>query len=428
MQPWNVRDFHLDDLDQLINVWQHSRSAGAHPVYSLSEIIDACSNGVAVVAVTEGKVVGASACKIQDDRAWVVMLAQANEWRDQGLGSALLAGIEGRLATHSIRRISALLPAWETRVRAFRNSDYRVEEDLHYFERTIPVQPKEIGPLSQLGGRLLPHGLWDALAGMQREKDLIEQRLILPLARTELAKSLGLTPPRSVVLFGPPGTGKTTFAKSVASRLDWPFIEVFPSRLASHPRGLAGALRQVFLDIAQLEHAVVFIDEVEEIASARTGAATSPLQGVTNELLKIIPAFREKEGRILICATNFIRSLDKAFLRHGRFDYVIPIGPPDITARKAIWNRYIPPAVSGNIDLDALAAASERFSPADIEFAARKASQQALEHAVQSEQPTRGETTLTTKAYLQAIEGTRATVTETIVKDFLEDIERIARV
>jgi transitional endoplasmic reticulum ATPase len=371
-------------------------------------------------------VVGAAACKIQDDRAWKFMLAQAMDWRQQGLGSTLLAGIEGRLTSQGIRRISALLPASETRIEAFRNSEYRVEEDLHYFERTIPLQPREIKPLSQLGGRLLPHGLWNALAGMQHEKDLIEQRLILPLARTELAKSLGVIPPRSVVLFGPPGTGKTTFAKAVASRLDWPFVEVFPSRLASDPRGLAGALRQVFLDIGQLEHAVVFIDEVEEIASARKGDASS-LQGVTNELLKIIPAFREKEGRLLICATNFIRSLDKAFLRHGRFDYVIPIGPPDLTARIAIWNRYIPPAISPRINLDALAQASERFSPADIEFAARKASQQALEQAVQAPANS-GEPALTTEAYLQAIDGTRATITEAVAKVFFEDIDRIARV
>lgn len=174
LQPWSVRDFHPDDLDQLISVWQDSRTPGAHPVYSLAEIIDACSNGVAVVAVREGRVVGAAACKIQDARAWMVLLAQAADWRDQGLGSALLAGIEDRLTSQGIQRISALLPASETRVRAFRNSEYRVEEDLHYFERIIPLQPQEIGPLSQLGGRLLPHGLWEALAGMQREKTLIE--------------------------------------------------------------------------------------------------------------------------------------------------------------------------------------------------------------------------------------------------------------
>ena len=82
--------------------------------------------------------------------------------------------------------------------------------------------------------------------------------------------------------------------------------------------------------------------------------------------------------------------------------------------------------MSPQIDLDALALASERFSPADIEFAARKASQQALERAVQASQRVPEDEALTTGDYLQAIEGTRATVTEPVVKDFLEDIERYA--
>ncbi|PRB43019.1 AAA family ATPase [Arthrobacter sp. MYb23] len=427
MQPWSVRDFHADDLDQVISVWQASRTDSVHPVYTLSEIIRTCSDDLAVVAVVRDEVIGAVTCMIQEDRAWILMLAQASAWRGQGLGSALLAGLERRLADQGIRRISALLPASETRVKAFRNSEYRFEEDLHYFERILPVQPQEMPPLTHLGGRILPRGLWDGLAGMQHEKELIEQRLILPLARPDLANSLGVVPPQAVVLFGPPGTGKTTFAKAVASRLDWPFVEVFPSRLAADPQGLAAALRQTFLDISGLDHVVVFIDEVEEIASARNGERASVLQGVTNELLKIIPAFREQPGGILICATNFIRSLDLAFLRHGRFDYVIPIGAPDAAARAAIWRRYIP-GTATEVDIDLLAAASERFSPADIEFAARKTSQNAFEQAVlpcRQEQP---EAELSTDAYLTAITETRATVTEATVKEFLEDIERIARI
>lgn len=426
MQQWRVRDYHPDDLDRLVQVWQQSRIKDVHPVYSLSDIIAACSDEVGVVAVANDEVVGAAACRIHDDRAWVLMVGQAEDWRGQGLGSALLAGLESRLIQRGVFRISALLPVAESRVKAFHNSKYSIEEPLIYFERTVPGQRPESGPLSQLGGRLLTRGLWDELAGMADEKYLIEQRLILPLAQSELAESLGVRPPKAVVLFGPPGTGKTTFAKAVASRLNWPFVEVFPSRLASDPQGLAAALRQTFLDIAHLEHAVVFIDEVEEIASARSGEGQSTVQGVTNELLKIIPAFREQDGRLLICATNFIRSLDKAFLRHGRFDYVLPIGPPDTAARKAIWARYIPISAQG-IDLETLARESKRFSPADIEFAARKASQRALEHAVRQEKEMANGSELTTQSYLDAIAQTRATVTESVVSDFLEDIDRIAR-
>jgi AAA+ superfamily predicted ATPase len=98
--------------------------------------------------------------------------------------------------------------------------------------------------------------------------------------------------------------------------LNWPFIEVFPSRLAGDTNGLAGGLRQIFNTINELENVVVFIDEVEEIASKRKGDPPSPTQGVTNELLKLIPTFREKQGHLLIVATNYI-----ALMLHGIHDW-----------------------------------------------------------------------------------------------------------
>jgi transitional endoplasmic reticulum ATPase len=293
----------------------------------------------------------------------------------------------------------------------------------------VPLQPGDVGLLGQLGGRMLPRGLWNKLAGMEHEKELIERRVVLPLVDPDLAEEYGVKPPHAVVLFGPPGTGKTTFAKAVASRLGWPFVEVFPSRLAAGGGdGLALALRETFTEIDELEHALVFIDEVEEIAGVRGGKPPSPLQGVTNELLKIIPAFRERDGRLLVCATNFVRALDPAFLRHGRFDYVIPIGAPDATARAAIWRRYIPAGVLERIDLDMLVEASDLFTPADIEFAARKGSQRALEIAVYGdlqEQPQVGGPE--TADYLAALAETRPTLTKTMVDEFTEDIATIGR-
>ncbi len=150
----------------------------------------------------------------------------------------------------------------------------------------------------------------------------------------------------------------------------------------------------MFADLAELDEVVLFIDEVEEIASARTGVATNPAHGVTNELLKLIPAFREGERRLMVCATNSVHSLDSAFLRPGRFDYVIPVGPPDEPARKAVWHRYLG-ASAAHVDLDRLVEASELFTPADIEFASRKGSQAAFEREV-TERSGRPATTTTT--------------------------------
>jgi transitional endoplasmic reticulum ATPase len=230
-------------------------------------------------------------------------------------------------------------------------------------------------------------------------------------------------PPRAIVLFGPPGTGKTSFAKGAASRLGWPFVELFPSRLAGEsPAGLAAALREAFSLVAELDKVVVFVDEVEEIAGARQPRTASAAQGVTNEMLKLIPPFREQDARLLICATNSVRALDGAFLRHGRFDYVIPVGPPDPAAREAIWDRYLAAIPHGDLDMATIVEESRLFTPADIEFATRRTAQLAFERVLFEH----GTEEVTTGDILHAIGQTRRTLTPELVAEFEQDIQDYA--
>ncbi|MCF3133672.1 GNAT family N-acetyltransferase [Streptomyces olivochromogenes] len=424
MPVWHLRDYRDDDLDQAIQIWDQSRMDDEDRVFPVSEVMAAAKAGqTAVVALVGDELVGMAVAQACGKRGWILLVALASRWRRQGIGSALLAEVERRLRALGIRHISALLPAHAAGTRALENSAYRFRDDLIYYEKLEPPETAHAGVLEALGGRMLPQGLWDTMAGMEREKQVVERRVVLPLTEPELADHYGVVPPKAIILFGPPGTGKTSFAKAVASRLGWPFVELFPSRLAADTtEGLAAALREAFADLAELDSVVLFIDEVEEIAGVRSGKAVDPGHGVTNELLKLIPVFREQDARLLACATNSVRSLDAAFLRPGRFDYVIPIGPPDPTARAAIWGRYLR-AASHTVDVTQLVKASELFTPADIEFAARKGAQQAFEHEVAHRQGRPA----TTEDYMKAIADTRPTLTARAIEEFTEDIEKYSR-
>jgi transitional endoplasmic reticulum ATPase len=424
MPVWRLRDYHDEDLDQAIAVWDQSRVPGSgEPVFSVAEVVAAARAGEpAVVAEVGEEVVGMAVAQTQGDRAWILLLAIGARWRNRGIGSALLADLERRLRSQGVRRICTMTPETATGVAALENSGYHRRGGLVYYEMFEHLGPDQANLLEELGGLMLPPGLWGDMAGMEREKQIIERRIVDPLGHPEVADRYGVRPPKAVILFGPPGTGKTSFAKAIASRLGWPFVELFPSRLAaSGAGGLAASLREAFADLAELDELVLFIDEVEEIATALAGASTAEL-GVTNELLKLIPAFRQHDSRLLVCATNTVHSLDSAFLRPGRFDYVIPVGPPDQPARHAVWQRYLG-AANVHVDVERLVTASEFFTPADIEFAARKGAQAAFEREMLHG---RGEPAVTDD-YLNAIGEIRPTLTAAMLAEFERGKEEFAR-
>ena len=427
MAPWRVRDFHADDLDAVVRLWDDQAASSEASAFSLSDLIAAVRlHEPAVVAVVGEELVGVAVAAVGGDRAWVMRISLAPAWRGRGIGSAMLRELERRLVAVGVHRIQCLLASEsDLGALALEHAGYTARKGMVLYQRLEPVDPGSAGVLGQLGGQIVRAGGWDQLGGMVKEKELIERRVILPLAQPQLAERLGLVPPRAIVLFGPPGTGKTSFAKGAASRLGWPFVELFPSRLAGEsPAGLAAALREAFSLVAELDKVVLFIDEVEEIAGARQPRTVSAAQGVTNEMLKLIPPFREQDARLLICATNSVRALDGAFLRHGRFDYVIPVGPPDPAAREAIWDRYLTVIPHAELDAATIVEESRLFTLADIEFAARRTAQLSFERVLFEG----GDEQVTTADILHAIGQTRRTLTPELVAEFEQDIQDYAGV
>jgi transitional endoplasmic reticulum ATPase len=427
MPAWHIRDFHDDDLDAAVHLWDSPLTSGAAGPFAISERIAAVrAHEPAVVAVVGAELVGSVVATVAGNRAWIMGMTIAAAWRKHGLGSAMLTELERRLVAAGVQRITCVVGSEsELGAEALENCGYSGRSGLRLYEKLEALGPADRGLLGQLGGRMIKPTMWDQLGGMVHEKELIERKVILPLARSDLAERLGLVPPRAVILFGPPGTGKTSFAKGVAGRLGWPFVELFPSRLAGEsPAGLAAALREAFGMISELDNVVVFIDEVEEIAALRGLDSAPAAQGVTNEMLKLIPDFREQADRLLVCATNSVRALDGAFLRHGRFDYVIPVGPPDAEARRAIWERYLDSVPHRDIEMSVVVEATLLFTPADIEFAARRTAQSVFERHLFED----AEEYATTEDLLRCVGETRPTLTQQMIDDFEQDIASFARI
>ena len=136
MPAWRLRDYHDEDLDQAIGVWDQSRGPGsAEPMFSVAEVMAAARAGEpAVVAEVGDEVVGMAVAQTQGERAWILLLAIASRWRDRGVGSALLADLERRLRTHGVRRICAALPDGATGAAALENSGYARRDNLVYYE------------------------------------------------------------------------------------------------------------------------------------------------------------------------------------------------------------------------------------------------------------------------------------------------------
>ena len=278
--------------------------------------------------------------------------------------------------------------------------------------------------LNGLEARRIDRSVWETIAESQPPKQIVNKRIILPLTKPELAHKHAVISPRTIIFFGPPGTGKTHFVHAIAGILQWWFIEISPSILMAEGEDLLGSnLKSCMENTRSLEEAVLFIDEFEEIAGSRNHASRIE-KSITNEFLKQVPLLKQQECQnLMICATNHIRQLDPAVLRPGRFDCIIPVGGLDDESRRRIFEHYLSNTYRGKIDVDKVVSTISLFTPADIEYLFQKVRQEGFEiECVKGD-----DCCVTTEMFLETIPKIRPTLTDEIIEEFEQDCAAYTR-
>jgi GNAT superfamily N-acetyltransferase len=384
--------------------------------YGRSDVVAALhEHQPAVVALTPGgDLVGAVVARVSGSDAHVVAFAIHPDWRRQGIGSALLRKLDQEVIHRGAGRLLAVVQAGQVGEDAFVHQGFTHLEGLHLYARDASMVPEELAIVERFGGSVPDDGLWASMKGFSAAKEILDRRVVAPLAHAELADQLGLRPPAAVLLFGPPGTGKTSFARAIASRLSWAFVELHPSLLGQGVDG-ARALRDALGELGTIDRLVCFIDEADEIASDRAERPDS--QPLVNELLKAVPMFKSRPDRLVVMATNSIAAIDPALLRPGRFDLIIPVGAPDEAERAELCAEFLPAG-----DPAEVATRTPGFTPADFALVAQRAAQLAFDRALDGEAPE-----VTADDVLRAVQLTRPSVSAASVERFAVEAERFAR-
>ena len=225
-----------------------------------------------------------------------------------------------------------------------------------------------------------PAVAYEDIGGLDDELDMVREMIELPMRHPELFGTLGIEPPKGVLLHGPPGTGKTLIAKAVANEIDAHFQTISGPEIMSKYYGESEEqLREVFEDAEEHSPAIVFIDELDAIAPKREEAGGDVERRVVAQLLSLMDGLEDRGRITVIGATNRVDAVDPALRRPGRFDREIEIGVPDTAGREEILQihtRGMP--LDEDVDLDRYADHTHGFVGADLESLAKEAAMGAL--------------------------------------------------
>jgi ATP-dependent 26S proteasome regulatory subunit len=218
---------------------------------------------------------------------------------------------------------------------------------------------------------------WPGVAGMYQFKAKIERDVILSLRFPEEARRYGVPLPNGILLYGPPGCGKTFIARKIAEKLAFNFLEVKPGDLASiYVHGSQEKIKAVFEEAAAKAPTVLFFDELDAFTPNRQEAGHH-YSAEVNEFLVRLNNCSEK--RILVIgATNFSERLDVAVLRAGRMDLHYYVGLPDFAARAELFRQHLNGRPCAQLDYNHLADCSAGYTPADIALIVTQSARRAL--------------------------------------------------
>lgn len=240
------------------------------------------------------------------------------------------------------------------------------------------LPPEADSSIPIVGEEERPNITYSDIGGLDIQKQEIRETVELPILQADLYRAIGIDPPRGVLLFGPPGTGKTMLVKAVANQTNSTFIRVNGSEFIQKYLGEGPRMvRDVFRLAREKAPSIVFIDEVDSIATKRFDASTSAdreVQRVLIELLNQMDGFDQTTNVKVIMATNRVDTIDPALLRPGRLDRKIEFPLPDRRQKRLVFNTITSKmSLDPFVDLESLVKRSDKLSCADINSVCQEA-------------------------------------------------------
>ena len=269
----------------------------------------------------------------------------------------------------------------------------------------------------------IPRVTWDDVGGLEDVKQKLKESVEWPLKDPAVFKTMGIEPPRGILLYGPPGTGKTLLAKAVANESKANFISVRGPELLSKWVGESErGVRKIFAKAKQVAPCIVFFDELDALAPARgrqTGSHVT--ETVVNQLLTEMDGLEELEDVVVLGATNRPDIVDRGLLRPGRFDRHILTPIPEEASRLKIFKVHAKDMpLTKDVSLSKLAKLTEGYVGADIEAVCREAAMTALRKDMKA-------TNVTFADFKKSLEVVSPSMTKELVstyEDVLEDFQR----